>query len=62
LKKSGIGEMAEFLDVFRFIADALGIVGFGMDNFKAPDNSASASITVVVGLDYSGCLNNAGGE
>lgn len=50
-----------FLDVFSLISGGLGILQFGMDNFKAPD-SVGSTIDITVGLDYSGGLSNAGGE
>lgn len=49
------------LNIFSVISGGLGIVQFGMDNFKAPDTVGSV-VQVAVGLDYKGGLNNAGGE
>lgn len=49
------------LAVIGLLGSVLGIIQFGMDNFAAPDSNGS-KITVAVGLDYKGGLDNAGGD
>ena len=61
---AAIGTGTALLNVLSVISGGLGILQFGMDNFKEPD-SAGSVLTVQVALDYDskhGSLSNAGGE
>jgi len=58
----GVGTMA--LNFLSVISGGLGILQFGMDNFKEPEEVGSV-LTVQVALDYKtdhSSLSNAGGE
>ncbi|KAI1774803.1 hypothetical protein F4818DRAFT_418994 [Hypoxylon cercidicola] len=52
---------AGIIEAIGVISGVLGIIQFGADNFAAPE-SVGSTIRVTVGLDYSGGLNNAGGD
>ena len=58
---AAIGAGTALLNVLSVVSGGLGIIGFGMDNFKEPDRVGSV-LNVQVGLDYKGGLDNAGGE
>lgn len=50
-----------FMDIFSLVTGALGVVQFGMDNFQEPD-SVGSIVTVAVGLNYEGGLQDSDGQ
>ena len=55
------GAGTALLNIFSVATGALGILQFGMDNFKEPEAVGSV-VQVQVGLDYEGGLDNSGGQ